>query len=65
MSKLGVTDAIVEEPLGGAHRDITLTMERLSDTIAQQLSSLTQMQAESLKLDRREKYIAMGSKGLS
>jgi len=65
MSKLGVTDAIVEEPLGGAHRDITLTMERLSDTIAQQLSSLTQMQADSLKLDRREKYIAMGSKGLS
>lgn len=65
MQQLGVIDAVVEEPLGGAHRDITLTMERLSDAIAEQLSGLSQMQPDSLKLDRQAKYISLGDKGLS
>ena len=65
MQQLGVIDAVVEEPLGGAHRDITLTMERLSSAIAEQLSGLSQMQPDSLKLDRQAKYISLGDKGLS
>lgn len=65
MVSLKVIDAVVEEPLGGAHRDVPLTLERLSQVIGEQLDSLSQMSAEALIADRREKYIAMGSNGLS
>ena len=65
MEKLGVIDAIIEEPLGGAHRDVTLMLERLSDAISEQLDGLSQLQPDSLKLDRQEKYISLGDKGLS
>ena len=65
MTKLGVIDEIVDEPLGGAHRDVTLMMERLGDSLAKQLQALSQLSAESLQLDRREKYLSMGSKGLN
>ena len=65
MTKLGVIDEIVDEPLGGAHRDVALMMDRLGDSLAKQLQALSQLSAESLQLDRREKYLSMGSKGLN
>ena len=65
MTKLGVIDEIVDEPLGGAHRDVALMMDRLGDSLAKQLQALSQLSPESLQLDRREKYLSMGSKGLN
>ena len=64
MLTLGVIDGIVPEPVGGAHRDIALALENLGDAIAEQLSAFTDMNAETLKQDRADKYIKIGDLSL-
>ena len=65
LQKLGVVDRIVDEPLGGAHRDRAATMDSVSNTIAAMLDDLQGMDAAALIKARREKFLAMGSKGLA
>jgi acetyl-CoA carboxylase carboxyl transferase subunit alpha len=57
---LGVIDTIVTEPLGGAHRDPDKAIAALGDAMADALSGLHNMNPEQLKLDRRDKFLAMG-----
>lgn len=64
MLKLGVIDQIVDEPLGGAHRDITAAITALGDGMAKQLDELASLTPTSVKADRRAKYVAIGDKGL-
>ena len=64
MLKLGVIDQIVDEPLGGAHRDITAAINALGDGMAKQLDELASLTPTSVKADRRAKYVAIGDKGL-
>ena len=64
MLKLGVIDHIVDEPLGGAHRDITSAINALGDGMAKQLDELASLTPASVKADRRAKYVAIGDKGL-
>lgn len=64
MLKLGVIDDIVQEPMGGAHRDIQDAIVALGDGMAKQLDELSSLTAQALKADRRAKYIAIGDKGL-
>ena len=64
MLKLGVIDDIVEEPMGGAHRDIQTAIAALGDAMARQLDELSSLTAQAVKADRRAKYIAIGDKGL-
>ena len=64
MLKLGVIDDVVQEPLGGAHRDIHKAIAALGDGMAKQLDELSSLTAQAVKADRRTKYIAIGDKGL-
>jgi acetyl-CoA carboxylase carboxyl transferase subunit alpha len=64
MHDLGVIDQIVEEPVGGAHRDIDAALKTLADAIDSQLQTLSAMSPEALKKDRQEKYLNMGDKSL-
>ena len=64
MLKLGVIDAIVKEPLGGAHRDVPQAVTDLADMMETQLDSLQSLAPAALKADRRAKYIAIGDRGL-
>ncbi|MGN6817246.1 MAG: acetyl-CoA carboxylase carboxyltransferase subunit alpha, partial [Sphingomonas sp.] len=57
---LGVIDTIVAEPLGGAHRDPAAAIDALGDAMANALGGLHNMSPEQLKLDRRDKFLAMG-----
>ena len=57
---LGIIDTIVREPLGGAHRDPGAAIASLGDAMAGALGSMHNMSPEQLKLDRREKFLAMG-----
>ncbi|MEM6413285.1 MAG: acetyl-CoA carboxylase carboxyltransferase subunit alpha [Pseudomonadota bacterium] len=61
---LGVIDAIVREPIGGAHRDPILTIERLGDAIEQAVEQLEPMSAGELRKHRRDKFLAIGRAGL-
>ncbi len=62
--KLGVIDTIVPEPLGGAHREREPAMAALGDAIETVLRPLLGMDAASLRTQRREKFLAMGNRGL-
>jgi acetyl-CoA carboxylase carboxyl transferase subunit alpha len=60
LKQLGVIDRVIEEPLGGAHRDPALAIERLGAAIAEELDSLAPLPPEELRAQRRTKYLAIG-----
>tara|TARA_R110000868_G_scaffold189695_1_gene432905 strand:+ start:90360 stop:91346 length:987 start_codon:yes stop_codon:yes gene_type:complete len=57
LDKFGIIDGIIKEPVGGAQRDIELTMKRVSDAIAKSLTEVEK--AGATKHNRREKFIAL------
>ena len=60
MLKFGIIDEIIPEPVGGAHRDIKVTMNIMGDIIEQRLNTLQSLgQNELLKL-KEEKYLKIG-----
>ena len=63
--KLGVADRIVDEPLGGAHRDTEATIKSVGNAIRSMLTELEGQEPKALVQARREKFIGMGSKGLA
>ncbi|MDG1083706.1 MAG: acetyl-CoA carboxylase carboxyl transferase subunit alpha, partial [Planktotalea sp.] len=65
LQKLGVVDRIVDEPLGGAHRDRAATMQGVSNAIEKMLGEMNGMDAAALIKARRVKFLGMGSKGLA
>jgi acetyl-CoA carboxylase carboxyl transferase subunit alpha len=64
LSRLGVLDRIVPEPLGGAHRRPGEIFENLGEALQEALVPLLSLDGESLRRNRREKYLAMGRRGL-
>ena len=61
---LKVIDAVVEEPVGGAHRNKVFTFRKLGNAIEEALSSYDGMEANEIRLERREKFLAMGRQEL-
>ncbi|MGK6321477.1 acetyl-CoA carboxylase carboxyltransferase subunit alpha [Sphingomonas sp. DT-51] len=60
LKTLGVIDAIVPEPLGGAHRDPAGAIRALGDSIEHALGELVPLAADALRQDRRDKFLQMG-----
>ena len=58
--RLGVVDAVVPEPLGGAHRDPHTAAHNLEQFIAKQLRDLKRCKIENLLERRYEKFRNMG-----
>lgn len=58
--ELGVIDDIVEEPRGGAHRDVKLQAEFIRSKLWEHLQELTVMDADELKDDRYRKFRNIG-----
>ena len=56
LKKLKIIDEIIEEPLGGAHRDYNLISSSIKDSLIKNLSALNSMSMEQL-LDRRYKRL--------
>ena len=56
---LGVTDRIVDEPLGGAHRDPQAAIENLKAAIVEELAGCSALGGDELLKQRRAKYLAM------
>ena len=52
LHKLGIVDQIIQEPLGGAHRDVADASNRIKSSLIEQLGRLSRMSVEDL-LDRR------------
>ena len=56
LKKLKIIDEIIEEPLGGAHRDYNLISSSIKDSLIKNLSALNSISMEQL-LDRRYKRL--------
>jgi acetyl-CoA carboxylase carboxyl transferase subunit alpha len=56
----GVIDAIVAEPVGGAHRSPAVAITALGDALAKALGDLDGLSADALRTARRDKFLAMG-----
>lgn len=64
LQKLGVIDRVIQEPLGGAQRGPQEAMAAVGKEIAAMLAELKGKKPAELIRDRREKFLAMGAKGL-
>jgi acetyl-CoA carboxylase carboxyl transferase subunit alpha len=64
LHKLGVIDEIVAEPLGGAHREPKAAIAALGEALDAALSRVAAVDGAALVARRREKFLAMGQKGL-
>jgi len=62
--RLGVVDHIVPEPLGGAQRAPQTAIEQLGDALDEALRPLLATDGGTLRLRRREKFLAMGGHSL-
>ena len=62
--KLGVIDAIIPEPRGGAQRDRSGTIDSVGKALAAQLDLLTKQSPEKLVQGRRRKFLEMGKRRL-
>jgi acetyl-CoA carboxylase carboxyl transferase subunit alpha len=60
LKTLGVIDAIVPEPIGGAHRDPTLAIANLGTAIEHSLKGLIKLSRGDLRRQRHAKFLKMG-----
>jgi acetyl-CoA carboxylase carboxyl transferase subunit alpha len=65
LQKLAVIDRIVSEPLGGAQRGRKETIAAVGKAIETMLREFSGKKPDALIKDRREKFLAMGMKGLA
>lgn len=61
LHELGLIDAIVPEPLGGAHRDYATTCHNLARALDAELAALAGRDVDELLEARRDKYRQMGA----
>lgn len=58
--ELGLIDRIIEEPLGGAHRDIDAMAENVREALREELAALEQTPLEDLVENRYRRLMAYG-----
>ena len=60
MLRLGVIDEVVQEPLGGAHREADVAMDRVGDALSSALDKLAGKDGAALRKERAERFLAIG-----
>ena len=61
LQELGIVDATIEEPRGGAHRDVDLMADRIRAHIVEQLDALTGLPVEDLLSKRYQRLMSYGN----
>jgi acetyl-CoA carboxylase carboxyl transferase subunit alpha len=64
LKKLEVIDDVIPEPMGGAHRAATETIDVVGKVVAEAIADLSRLDADTLRARRQDKFLAMGKKGL-
>ena len=62
---MGISDQIIKEPVGGAHRDPEQAIESVKVAIDSMLSALKAKKPKELIKERRKKFLKLGNKGLA
>jgi acetyl-CoA carboxylase carboxyl transferase subunit alpha len=60
LRRLNLVDAVVPEPMGGAHRDAAATIAAVGEKVAEVLAPLLALDGATLRARRREKFLEMG-----
>ena len=60
LQELGIVDATIPEPLGGAHRDIAVAAENIKATLVEQLDRLQAMELDELVERRYQRLMNYG-----
>ena len=60
LKELGLIDRIIDEPLGGAHRDFDETARRVKQTITEELEQLCVRPVSQVVNQRQEKFRSLG-----
>jgi acetyl-CoA carboxylase carboxyl transferase subunit alpha len=58
--RFGVIDGVVNEPVGGAHRDPSAAIAAAGEAIAEALRELRGLDRDAVRKQRREKFLAIG-----
>ena len=61
LQKLGLVDEVINEPLGGAHRDLRGASNSISDVIEEKLSTFDEIEISDLLNKRYKKIMSYGS----
>jgi acetyl-CoA carboxylase carboxyl transferase subunit alpha len=62
--RLRIVDRVVPEPTGGAHAAREVAVAAVGDAIDQELRALAGLNGDALRLQRRERFLAIGRAGL-
>ncbi|MGF1500401.1 MAG: acetyl-CoA carboxylase carboxyltransferase subunit alpha [Paracoccaceae bacterium] len=65
LARLGVIDAVIAEPVGGAQRDPAAAIAAVGEAIATALDGLAGRDGDTVRAERAEKFVAMGDRGLA
>ncbi len=58
--ELGVVDRVIDEPLGGAHKDREATIGRVRDALLEEVGALAGTEPEALRAQRHRRFRALG-----
>jgi acetyl-CoA carboxylase carboxyl transferase subunit alpha len=61
LKKINIIDEIIQEPLGGAHRNYDLTSEIIKKSLVKNLSSLQKLSNEKLIERRYQRLLKIGT----
>jgi len=64
LKKLEVIDEVIPEPMGGAHRAPDEAIDTVGKVASQAIGELSQLDPDTLRRRRQDKFLAMGKKGL-
>lgn len=62
--RFGIIDAVVSEPVGGAHRDPEAAIDSTGSAVAAALEALAGLDRDQLRAARADKFLAMGRRAL-
>jgi acetyl-CoA carboxylase carboxyl transferase subunit alpha len=61
LQELGIVDATIPEPLGGAHRNVDMAAQRIQEHLAAQLNRLEQIPLEDMLEQRYQRLMSYGN----
>jgi len=61
LEELGIVDATIAEPLGGAHRDVDLMAQRIREHVSAQLEQLARLPLDELLEQRYQRLLSYGN----
>ena len=59
---LGIVDSVINEPLGGAHRDKNALLDEIKKSIRENLKELSELNREDILNHRKQKFLSIGRK---